>query len=108
MLLVYNSAADCESALRKTAEEGAMGLLSWIVFGALAGWVASMLMGTSGRQGCLMNIIVGVIGAFIGGLLVEVLTNSNVSFGWDLRSFGVAVIGAVVLLAITGWGRRQR
>ncbi len=85
-----------------------MGLLSWIVFGALAGWVASMLMGTSGRQGCLMDIIVGVIGAFIGGLLVEVLTNSNVSFGWNLRSFGVAVIGAVLLLAITGWSRRPR
>jgi uncharacterized membrane protein YeaQ/YmgE (transglycosylase-associated protein family) len=85
-----------------------MGWLSWIIFGALAGWVASMLMGTSDRQGCLMNIIVGVIGAFIGGLLVEAFTNRSVSFAWDLRSFGVAVIGAVVLLAITGWGRRRR
>jgi uncharacterized membrane protein YeaQ/YmgE (transglycosylase-associated protein family) len=89
-------------------EEDAMGLLSWIIFGALAGWIASMLMGTSGRQGCLMNVIVGVVGAFIGGLVVEVLTNSSVSFGWNLRSFGVAVIGAVVLLAITGWGQRRR
>jgi uncharacterized membrane protein YeaQ/YmgE (transglycosylase-associated protein family) len=89
-------------------EEDAMGLLSWIIFGALAGWVASMLMGTSGRQGCLMNVLVGVVGAFIGGLVVEVLTNRSVSFGWDLRSFGVAVIGAVVLLVITGWGQRRR
>ena len=85
-----------------------MGWLAWIIFGALAGWVASMLMGTSGRQGCLMNVVVGVVGAFIGGLLVEVLTDRSVSFGWNLRSFGVAVIGAVVLLAITGWGRRRR
>jgi uncharacterized membrane protein YeaQ/YmgE (transglycosylase-associated protein family) len=84
-----------------------MGLISWIVFGALAGWVASMLMGNSSRQGCLMNIIVGVLGAFLGGLLIEVLTNRSVGFGWDLRSFGVAVIGAVLLLAITGWGRRR-
>jgi uncharacterized membrane protein YeaQ/YmgE (transglycosylase-associated protein family) len=84
-----------------------MGLLSWIIFGALAGWVASMLMGTSGRQGCLMNIIVGVLGAFIGGIAVEVLTGSGVRFGWNWRSFAVAVIGAVVLLAITGWGRRR-
>ncbi len=85
-----------------------MGLISWIVFGALAGWVASMLMGNSSRQGCLMNIIVGVLGAFLGGLLVEVLTNRSVGFGWNLRSFGVAVIGAVLLLAITGWGQRRR
>ena len=85
-----------------------MGLISWIIFGALAGWVASMLMGSSSRQGCLMNIIVGVLGAFLGGLLVEVLTNRSVGFGWNLRSFGVAVIGAVLLLAITGWGQRRR
>jgi uncharacterized membrane protein YeaQ/YmgE (transglycosylase-associated protein family) len=85
-----------------------MGLISWIVFGALAGWVASMLMGNSSRQGCLMNIIVGVLGAFLGGLLIEVLTNRSVGFGWNLRSFGVAVIGAVLLLAITGWGQRRR
>jgi uncharacterized membrane protein YeaQ/YmgE (transglycosylase-associated protein family) len=92
----------------QTGEEDAMGLLSWIIFGALAGWVASMLMGTSGRQGCLMNVLVGVVGAFIGGLLVEVLTNRSVGFGWNFRSFGVAVLGAVVLLAITGWGQRRR
>jgi uncharacterized membrane protein YeaQ/YmgE (transglycosylase-associated protein family) len=89
-------------------EEDAMGLLSWIIFGALAGWAASMLMGTNGRQGCLTNVLVGVVGAFIGGLLVEVLTNRSVSFGWNLRSFVVAVLGAVVLLAITGWGQRRR
>lgn len=85
-----------------------MGLISWIIFGALAGWVASLLMGTSNRQGCLMNIIVGVLGAFLGGLLVEVLTNRSVGFGWNVRSFAVAVIGAVILLAITGWGQRRR
>ena len=84
-----------------------LGLISWIIFGALAGWAASLLMGTNGRQGCLMNIIVGIIGAFVGGLLVEVLTNRSVTFGWNLRSFAVAVIGAVILLAITGWGRRR-
>ena len=84
-----------------------LGLISWIIFGALAGWAASLLMDTNARQGCLMNIIVGIIGAFIGGLLVEVLTNRSVTFGWNLRSFAVAVIGAVILLAITGWGQRR-
>lgn len=84
-----------------------MGVISWILFGALAGWVASMLMGTNARQGCLGNIVVGVVGAFIGGFLVEFLTGRGVSFDWNWRSFGVAVLGAVILLAITGWGRRR-
>jgi uncharacterized membrane protein YeaQ/YmgE (transglycosylase-associated protein family) len=43
-----------------------MNLLSWIVFGALAGWVASIIAGTSRKQGCLTDIIVGVVGAFSG------------------------------------------
>lgn len=84
-----------------------MGLISWLIFGALAGWVASMLTGTSERRGCLTNILVGVIGAFLGGLLVEVFTGRDFSFVWNIRSFVVAVVGAVVLLAITGWGRRR-
>ena len=86
----------------------AMGVISWVIFGALAGWVASMLMGTNARQGCLMNIIIGVVGAFLGGLIVQVLTSEPVWFNWSLRSFGIAVLGAVVLLAITGWGQRSR
>ena len=85
-----------------------MGLLSWIIFGALAGWVASMLMGTNARQGCLLNIIVGVVGAFLGGVNIRLLTHNRIEFGWDLESFAVAVIGAVILLAITGWGQRRQ
>ena len=84
-----------------------MGLVTWIIFGALAGWVASMIAGTNQRQGCFLNIIVGVVGAFIGGLIMELLTGSDFSFGFNLRSFGVAVVGAVLLLAITGMNRRR-
>lgn len=84
-----------------------MGLIAWIVFGALAGWVASILTGRNQRQGCLTNIVVGVLGAFIGGWLVEWFTGAPVGFAWNWRSFGVAVIGAVLLLAITGWGQRR-
>ncbi len=84
-----------------------MGLLSWVVFGALAGWVASILMGTNRSQGWLTNIIVGVIGAFLGGFLLNVLTGTAVRFGWSLRSFAVAVVGAVLLLVITGARRRR-
>ena len=85
-----------------------MGIIGWIIFGALAGWVASIITGTNDRQGCLGNIVVGVIGAFIGGLLVEVLTNREVTFAFNFRSFAVAVIGAIILLAITGAARRNR
>lgn len=85
-----------------------MGLLTWVVFGALAGWVASILAGTNRRQGCLLNIIVGVAGALIGGLLLEFLTGRGFQIGFNLRSFVVAVVGAVLFLAITGIARRRR
>jgi uncharacterized membrane protein YeaQ/YmgE (transglycosylase-associated protein family) len=84
-----------------------MGLITWIIFGALAGWVASMIAGTNQRQGCFLNIVVGVVGAFIGGLIMEFLTGSDFSFSFNLRSFGVAVVGAVLLLAITGMNRKR-
>lgn len=83
-----------------------MGLLSWIVFGALAGWVASIIVGRNNRQGCLTNIIVGVAGAFVGGFLSDALFDQAVWFDWSWRSFGVAVLGAVILLVI--FTRRRR
>jgi len=83
-----------------------MGIIAWIVFGALAGWVAGILTGTSRRNGCLFNIIVGVVGAFIGGLLMELLTGHGFGFAFNLRSFAVAIIGSIILLAITGATRR--
>ncbi len=83
-----------------------MGIIAWIVFGALAGWVASILVGNNARQGCLMNIIVGIIGAFIGGFVMQLVTGRGFNFEFNIASFIVAVIGAVVLLVITGAGRR--
>lgn len=77
-----------------------MGLLSWVIFGALAGWVASIIAGTNQRQGCIMNVVVGVAGAFVGGLISDLLFARVVDFGWDWRSFIIAVLGAVVLLMI--------
>lgn len=77
-----------------------MGVISWIIFGALAGWVASMIAGTNQQQGWFVNICVGIIGAFIGGLLFSLLTGRNIDFGWSIGSFVVAVIGAVILLGI--------
>ena len=77
------------------------GIISWIVFGALAGWVASMISGDNNRQGWLGNIIVGIVGAFIGGLVFGFLFGGGqFTLGWSIWSIIAAVIGAIILLAI--------
>ena len=83
-----------------------MGWLSWIIFGGIAGWVASLIAGTNNRQGCILNIVVGIVGAFVGGVIMQSLTNAPFSFGFDLRSFVVAVIGSIILLALVRFVRR--
>lgn len=85
-----------------------MGIIAWLVFGALAGWVASMIAGTNERQGCLLNIIVGIVGAFIGGFLYSLITRRDFVAGFDITSFIVAVIGAVLLLFLLTGLRRRR
>ena len=84
-----------------------MGILSWIIFGALAGWIASILMGRNERMGCLANIVIGIVGAAVGGFLMSFLGGGGVT-GVNLPSFIVAVLGAVFLLFLTGWFSRQR
>lgn len=75
-----------------------MGLLSWLVFGLLAGAVARLAV--PGRQaiGCLPTLAVGLAGALIGGLVGQVVLGHKVRFGFDLGPFLLAVLGAVVLL----------
>lgn len=85
-----------------------MSLISWIVFGALAGWVASLVAGTSERQGCLLNIIVGVVGAMIGGAVMGFLSGEEFVFVFNLRSFVVAVIGSLILLVLVNGARGGR
>ena len=82
--------------------------ISWIIFGALAGWIASILTGRNSRQGCIGNIIVGIIGAFLGGWVYSLLTGHPLVVGWNWTAFIVAVLGAVVLLALLNllFGRR--
>ena len=84
-----------------------MGLIAWIIFGALAGWVASKITGRDDQMGCLTNIVVGVIGAFIGGAIVGLFTG-GFDIGFNLGSFIVAVVGAVILLAVVNlvFGRK--
>lgn len=76
-----------------------MNLIVWIVFGALVGWIASIMMKTDASQGALMNVIVGIVGALVGGLLMNFLGFSGVS-GFNLYSLLVAILGSVVLLWI--------
>lgn len=76
-----------------------MGILLWIVFGALAGWIASMIMHTNAQQGAVLNIIVGIIGAVIGGWIMTYFGSSDVT-GFNLYSLVVAIIGACVLIGI--------
>lgn len=82
-----------------------MEFLIWIVFGALAGWIASMIMKTNGQQGLLLDIIVGIVGAVLGGWIMSFFGAQGVE-GFNLYSFLVAVLGAVVLLAIVKMVRR--
>ena len=74
-----------------------MGWLAWIIVGGIAGWLASMVM--KSRTGLVMDIVVGIIGAFIGGFLLNAVGASGVT-GFNIYSVIVAFIGAVVLLAV--------
>lgn len=76
-----------------------MGIISWIIVGALAGWIASMIMGKNAQMGAIANIIVGIIGALIGGFVVNLLGMGGVD-GINIWSILVAILGAVILLAI--------
>lgn len=76
-----------------------MGIIAWIILGALAGWIASMIMKTNEEQGAIANIIIGIVGALIGGFIFETLGGSDVD-GFNLYSLLVAIAGSVILIAI--------
>ena len=75
-----------------------MGILSWIVFGLIAGALAKWIMPGDDPGGIIVTIIIGIVGAFIGGYIGTILDLGTVS-GFDIRSFFIAVLGAIVLLA---------
>jgi uncharacterized membrane protein YeaQ/YmgE (transglycosylase-associated protein family) len=76
-----------------------MGIILWIIFGALVGWIASVIMKTDAQQGTILNIVVGVVGSVLGGSLMNLAGESGVT-GFNLYSFLVAIMGAVVLIII--------
>lgn len=79
-----------------------MGILVWLIIGAVAGWLASLVMGRNDEMGWLENIVVGIVGALVGGLLYNLLTDGDFSVGFDIVSLVVATLGAIIVLFI--WG----
>lgn len=82
-----------------------MGIIAWIILGALAGWIGSKLAGTDKEQGAFLNIIVGIAGAMIGGFVFGLLGGEGVT-GFNIYSLFVSVVGAVILLAVVKALRR--
>ncbi len=76
-----------------------LNIIVWIIFGALAGWIASIIMKTNAQQGALGNILTGIAGAFIGGFLVQTFTGNEVA-GFNFLSLITAIAGASLLIAI--------
>lgn len=85
-----------------------MNLLIWLVVGGVIGWIASMIMRTDAQQGVLLNVVVGIIGALLGGWLISPLLgvgtiNQN---NFSIGALVVSLVGAVILLAIVNLFRR--
>ncbi|MEM7224044.1 MAG: GlsB/YeaQ/YmgE family stress response membrane protein [Pseudomonadota bacterium] len=74
-----------------------MGIIAWIVFGAVAGFVAKFIMPGDDPGGVIVTILIGIAGAFVGGFLGSLIGFGDIS-GFDLRSMGLAIAGALVLL----------
>lgn len=74
-----------------------MNLLLWLLFGGLVGWISSMIMKTNARQGTLMDIVLGIVGAMVGGLIMNFFGQPGVT-GFNIYSFIVAILGAVVVV----------
>ncbi|MBY0310152.1 GlsB/YeaQ/YmgE family stress response membrane protein [Patescibacteria group bacterium] len=74
-----------------------MGIISWIILGGLAGWISSLIMGTDASQGIGLNILVGVVGALLGGAVFSFFGSYGVT-GLNFYSLLVATIGSIILL----------
>ena len=85
-----------------------MNIIIWLVVGGLVGWVASLVMRTDARQGILLNIVVGIVGAFLGGWIISPLVGGATINQGDLSVVGLLVTlgGAILLLAIVNLVRR--
>ncbi len=76
-----------------------MGIILWIIFGGIVGWIASLIMGTDSQQGLLLNVVIGIVGAVVGGWLMSSFGETGIS-GFNVYSFVVALIGAVIMITL--------
>ena len=83
-----------------------MELLAWLVIGGVAGWLASIVMKTNSRQGMITDIVVGIVGAFIGGFVLNALGFAAAAGQFNLLSLGTAFVGAVILIGLLKLIRR--
>lgn len=85
-----------------------MNFILWIIVGGVLGWLASIVMGTDARQGIGMNIIVGIVGAFVGGLLLSpmVATGTINQSNFSLPGLLISFVGAVILLGVVNLFRK--
>lgn len=85
-----------------------MSFLIWLIVGGIIGWIASMIMGTDAKQGMLLNVVVGIVGAIVGGLLISPLVGvASINAGISIGSILVSLVGAVILLAIVNMFRHR-
>lgn len=86
-----------------------MNLIIWLVIGGIVGWLASIVMKRDGQQGILLNVVVGIVGAFLAGYLISPLVGvGTINSGLSIGSFLVSLLGAIVLLAIVNLFTRGR
>jgi uncharacterized membrane protein YeaQ/YmgE (transglycosylase-associated protein family) len=83
-----------------------MNIIIWLIVGGVVGWLASLIMRTDAQQGILLNIVVGIVGAFLGGFIFAGGTINNAPL--NITSFLVSLVGAVILLGIVNLVRRGR
>ena len=79
-----------------------MSIIGWLIIGAIAGWLASLITGRNAEMNWLENIVVGIVGALVGGFLYGIITGADWTSTFSLGTLIVAVIGAIVVLFI--WG----
>ena len=87
-----------------------MGIIIWLIVGGIIGWVASMIMKTDGQQGIILNVVVGIVGSFLGGWLIAPMLGAGTFNSGDFSVMGLiaSLIGAIILLAIVNLFRRGR
>jgi uncharacterized membrane protein YeaQ/YmgE (transglycosylase-associated protein family) len=87
-----------------------MSFIIWLIVGGIIGWLASMIMKTDAQQGLILNIVVGIVGSFLGGWLIAPLLGTGTVNSGDFSIMGLvsSLIGAIILLAIVNLFRRGR